>query len=668
MTTPISQANRPLLATPPGSAPLVPVSLVAEEAVSEPFLFTVDFTSPSGSIAAADVLGKPLPLGIPLTDGTTRPVHGIVRRFTNLGRTGPTGQWRYRAEIVPKLWLLTLSSDCRTFEEMTVFAIVEAVCKAAGVTDIRSDVAGNLPTLPYVVQYNETDFAFVSRLLEEAGLYYTFEQEETKHVLVVSDKHAGTIPAGLVPSLRIVAQSRDGQMEPDSVGGFVREFAVHAAGVSLADHALLRADSVGEAPSRNVGAAGTRFSFLGDLGPNASADVAKRRIEAEEVGRDVVRGTSNCAALQAGTRVKLTHGPLGSSGAEFHLLRVTHELTIGDVGASSGLGWQYQNTFTAVPVQTRYRPPRVTARPSVRGTQTAKVVGSGGDGQIDVDADGCVLLQFPWDRGAGKDGKSQHRVHVASVWAGTQWGFVQLPRIGQEVLVEFLEGDPDRPIVTGRVYNSANKPPYALTANKTQSGWKSRSVGGGADNFNELRFEDKQGEEHVYLQAEKDLQIKVKNDETRDVLNDRTTTIERDCTTTIKRDRKTTINQDATTGIDRDRTTTVSRHDKLEVTSGNLTIGVKSGNISVKADAGSITIEAMQGITLKCGPSTIKLTPSGVEVKAPTLKLEAQATADLKATIIQVEANAMAKLKASAMIQIDGGASLMAKGGVTIIG
>jgi type VI secretion system secreted protein VgrG len=175
VTTRISQANRPLLATPPGGAPLVPVSLTGEEAVSQPFLFTVDFTSPSASITAADVLGKPLPLGIPLVDGSTRPVHGIVRRFMNLGRSGPTGEWRYRAEIVPKLWLLTLSSDCRTFEDKSVLDIVEAVCKAAGVTDVRRDVTTQPAAVPYVVQYNETNFDFVSRLLEEAGLYYTFE-------------------------------------------------------------------------------------------------------------------------------------------------------------------------------------------------------------------------------------------------------------------------------------------------------------------------------------------------------------------------------------------------------------------------------------------------------------------------------------------------------------
>jgi type VI secretion system secreted protein VgrG len=377
---------------------------------------------------------------------------------------------------------------------------------------------------------------------------------------------------------------------------------------------------------------------------------------------------------------------------------VAHELTIGDVGASSGLAWRYGNTFTAVPAELPYRPPRATPRPSVRGTQTAKVVGSGGEGQIDVDADGCVLLQFPWDRGDGKDGKSKHRVHVASVWAGTQWGFVQLPRIGQEVLVEFLEGDPDRPIVTGRVYNSANKPPYALVANKTQSGWKSRTVGGGADNFNELRFEDKQGEEHVYLQAEKDLQVHVKNDETRTVLHDRTTTIknadtrtveEGDDTHTVKKGKQTvevsqgdqevtvavgkqkiTVNGDQTLVVQTgNRSASVDTgNDQLTVKVGNLTIGVKLGNISIKADVGSITLEALQGITLKCGPtSSVKLTPAGVEVKGAMVTVEGQAQAQVKAAMVQVQGTAMTQVKAP-MVQVNGDALLMAKGAVTMIG
>jgi len=466
--------------------------------------------------------------------------------------------------------------------------------------------------------------------------------------------------------------------------------------VSLADHDLLRADSTGKVSSGSPGARGEWFDFLGDLGPNDSAGEAKLRIELDETGHDVLRGTSTCAAFGAGTRVSVAGGPAGTGGTELHLLRVTHELEVGDVIAASGLSAKYENRFECIPATVRYRPGRVTPRPSVRGTQTAKVVGSGGTGEIDVDKNGCILLQFPWDRGVGKDGGSKHRVHVASVWAGTGWGFVQIPRVGQEVLVEFLEGDPDRPIVTGRVYNSAHKAPYDLPANKTQAGWKSRTLGGGSDNFNELRFEDKKGEEHVFAQAEKDLKVVVKNDETREVRHDRTTTIknhdkrtvsEGNDEHTVKKGNQTiTVTQGdqtievssgkQTVKVHADQAITVEQgnrsvtldqgNDKLDVKMGDLSVNVSLGNIAIKAGAGKIAIEAMQELSLKVGMSSIVLKPDGIEIKGLNVKTEAIMEAKTKGTMTTVEGSALTQIK-GAMTQVNGDGMLMLKGGITMI-
>ena len=664
-----TQANRPLRATTPlGGDALVLVSVEGHEAVSEPFMFTADFVATDRDVSAARLLGKPVTLHLQYGENTYRPVHGIVRRFASLG--GNEAMAHYRAEIVPSLWLLTLSTHSRTFEKKSVTDIVEQVCRDAGVTDLKLQVAAAPPALDYVVQYRETDFAFVSRLLEGAGLYYTFEHTDSSHVLVISDAIAGSVKAGAVEQLTINGQLVDGRPQTGVVFRTTREHAVHAKKVAVADHALLRADDRGQSESAHPGAAGQLVDFLGDLGPKDSAAEAKRRIEQQEALHDVVTGASTMASLASGTRVKLTGGQFAKP-LEVHLLRVSHRAQIGDVVGGSGADSFYENEFTAIPAKTRFRPKRATAAPSVRGTQTAKIVGTGGTGAIDVDKSGCVLLQFPWDEGEGKNGASAHRVHVASVWAGTGWGFVQHPRVGQEVLVEFLEGDPDRPIVTGRVYNSDHKPPYALPDKKTQSGWKSRTLGGGDQNFNEIRFDDDKGNEHVFVQAEKDLQTKVKNDETRDVLHDRTTTIKNNDTRTVsdgddshtisKGDQTLEITMGKQTEtIKGNRSVTISQgNDELKISMGNLTIGVSMGNISIKANMGKITLEALQGIELKVGPTSVKLDPGSITLDTPGML-------NAKGAMVTVEGKGMATVKAP-MTQIKGDAMLMAKGGITMI-
>ena len=688
-TLAVTQAGRLLTATTPlGGDVLVPVRLFGTEELSRPFLFTVDFSSDQANIAASALLGKPIGIAVTLPDDSTRHFHGLVRRFANLGVEGATGRTGYRAELVPWLWMLSLASDARTFENQSVLDIADAIFAAAGYSDHKRKVTAAPAALPYVVQYGETNLAFISRLLEAAGLHYTFEFAADKHTLVISDAKGSAIPAGALASVPMAAALRTGASragaQADAVLTAEREFTVHTQSVALGDFHLLRSADSNSATSQGAGAAGELYEFLGDLSGTPSAGItaaeAKRRIEAEEATGDVVRGTSTCGAFTAGTRVTITGGAFGASGVELQLTRVAHAIENGDTIAGADTDGSLENTFTAIPAATLFRPPRTTPWPSVRGTQTALVIGTGGTGQIDVDANGCVLLQFPWDRGAGKDGGSTHRVHLTSQWSGTGWGAIQLPRVGQRVLVEFLEGDPDRPIVTGRVYSNNHAHPYALPDNKTQSGMKSRSVGGGADNFNELRFEDKSGEEHVYLQAEKDLQTKVKHDETHDVLHDRTTTVTHDDTRTVKEGNDTLIvskgkqtievsegDQEVTVKTGK-QTITVHGDQTLTVQTGNAKIDVTAGNVTIKATAGAVTIEApAQGITLKSGPSSIEIKPQGVTIKGVQVSVEGQAQAALKGAMVSITGQAMAKLE-SPMSQITGSALLKLGGGVTMAG
>ena len=665
----ITQKGRRLRATTPlGTDVLVPVSLTGTEAVSQLFQFTVDFVSEDSAVKPAALLGKAITVHIVREDGSDRDIHGHVRSFAALGTTNQLAS--YRAEIVPALWFLSLSSDCRTFEEMSRTEIVEKVCKAAGVTDIKLRVAAAAAKVPYIAQFRESNLHFVTRLLEEAGLYYAFEHTASKHTLVISDSVAGTIPAIKGDSMRVHSTLMGERPESETVFEIHREHHVHTEKIALADHELHRPDAVGNATSTSDGSRGEAYDYPGDIGANTLAGDAKLRIEAVERLRDVVRGRCSSPSFGAGMRVKLKDGPPDISGADFHLVEVNHSVQIGDVYSGTVGESVYENQFSAIPAATPCRPARLSERPLVHGTQTAKVVGAGGDGAIDVDDKGRVLLEFPWDRGAGKGGKSKYRVYVASAWGGQSWGFIQLPRVGHEVLIEYLDGDVNRPIITGRVYNSSHPLPYALPGNKTQSGWKSRTLDGGAANFNEIRFDDKKGSEQVFVQAEKDMELNIKHDRTTKIKNHDTRTLdEGDDTHTVTKGKQTiTIKGDQTLTInDGNRKATVEKgNDTLTVSKGNMTVDVSMGNIKVDAGKGKIAIEAMQEITLKVGSNSIKIDVTGVTIKGTMIKIEGTAMAEMKSPMTKVEGSGMMEVK-GAMTQVKGDALLIAKGGITMI-
>ena len=792
MATTITQAGRPLQA---GRTPLddpdelVPLRLVGSEGLSRPFHFVVDFLSPTAGLGPEKLLGKGIGLMVFGAPNTTRLVHGRVAQWVELGVTGSSGLTHYRAELVPAFWLLSLSSDCRTFEGRTVREIVEAVFAGHNFRNFSFRLVGTPPPIPYVVQYQESDFAFVSRLLEDHGLHYAFEHQLDKDVLVITDRLGSLVPEGVMATIPVSTAKRKsglpnipgvgppgkaagkaagtavggvvgsllgplGSLAGGAIGGAVatlvedvidrifggddrplpnvvtellRERRVHTKTMAARDFHLLRAADADTATSSDPGVSGERFEFLGDLSGTPEAGVARattrQRIEVEEAGREVLRGSATACTLTPGTRVTITGGLLGADGTELHVLEVAHVVDAGSLLTGDRAEIKYVNEFAAMPATTQYRPERLTERPSVRGTQTAEVVGAGDAGEIDVDASGRVLLKFPWDRGDGKDGRSGHRVHVAGLWSGVGWGEIHHPRVGQLVLAEFLEGDPDRPIVTGRVYSRNHAHPYALPADKTQSGLKSRTLGGGDDNFNELRFEDKQGEEHVFLQAEKDLLVTVKSDETKTVGHDRTVTVQHndhlevkdgehkllitkgnqiilahegnqfvrvgtgDQDVSVKEGNQSiaTLAGNQTVDVNGDQTVTVTKGDQtivvkdgkteytvetgtfeLRALNDDLTVHADVGDIVIKADAGKIKIEAAMEIELKVGPCSIKLAPSGITIKGPTVKVDAQGQAEIKSAMVKVEGSGMLQLKAP-MTQVNGDGMLMAKGGLTMI-
>jgi type VI secretion system secreted protein VgrG len=622
-----------------------------------------------------------------LGDNTPRHFHGLVRSVAQGGTThDASGEQRtaYRLTLVPALWTLTRTRRSRIFQQMTVRQILEQVL--TGLT-MQVDLRGKYEPRNYCVQYRETDFEFVSRLMEEEGIFYFFKHVDGAHTLILGDEPAAH-PA--LPGRPIPFKPTQGGAQPeDAIYGWQKEQTLTAGKVVLWDHtfempgrnhaatAPIHATTAVGAVTHKLAVGGNdafelydypggyakRFDGVTPGGGDQARELqkiasdnertAKLRMQTEEARTLRTEGTSSCRHFTSG--YKLTLDGNGAAAGSYVLVEVEHVARAGDVALSgTSDGFQYENRFVCIPAALPFRPQAGTPRPHVAGCQTATVVGPRGE-DIYVDKYGRVKVQFHWDRAGGNDANSSCWVRVATPWAGKMWGAVHLPRIGQEVVVDFLEGDPDRPIILGSVYNAEQMPPYALPENRTQSGVKSRSSPQGTDEmFNELRFEDKKGEEHIFLQAQKDLKVLVENDETaHEVLHDTTTTITNHDT---RSSRKATTNnhregrqpsyevaraikcgacQRASRNImvKKDQITIIAPatawsrvntgHAREEGPHGERSIWWTRGNVGSKAASVKITLEAMQGIELivtaaadqaRCRPRfTTKERPCGEE-------------------------------------------------------
>jgi len=541
----LKQANRALkLTTPLGEDVLLLTAFHGHEEMSRLFRYQLDMISDDNAITAADIVGKNVTFSIDLADGSFRRFNGYVSRFV-AGDEDEENRRNYRAEVVPWLWFLTRTSDCRIFQKKTLPEIIEQIFGDLGFSDFEvSQIKGSHPQWEYCVQYRETDFNFVSRLMEQEGIFYFFKHEDGKHTMVLADQKG--------------AYETCAESEVD--------FPRHYGTTEITDHITswehswefrtgkwAHTDYNFETPSNSlmtseqtvVDLPGNKkyefYDFPGEYGTTGDGTpLAKLRMEEEEVEHDVVHAASGCKSFSPGFKFSIgEHRSSGERGKSYVISSIRHSATepmAYETGRGS-IAEDYSNTFICIPDSVSFRPARATPKPVVQGCQTAVIVGPSGE-EIYTDKYGRVKVQFHWDREGKKDENSSCWIRVAQNWAGKNWGIVFNPRIGQEVIVDFIEGDPDRPIITGRVYNAEQMPPYELPANQTQSTIKSRSSkGGGADNFNEIRFEDEMGSEEMYIHAEKDQNTVVENDQTIAVGNDRTESIERDRRLTVGRDK-----------------------------------------------------------------------------------------------------------------------------------
>lgn len=707
-TTEISGDTRYLAAgLPSGVDELLVRTFEGSEQLGRPFQFQVELLGLK-IVDPTKVIGKNMTVRMTMGDGKPRFFNGYVSRFVHEGMDGRLH--RFRATLVPWLWFLTRQSDCRLFfktatadlmKKTKVPEIIQEIWKTAGFTDYEDRLKGTYPERELTVQYRETTFAFCQRLMEYEGIYYYFKHEDGKHTLVLADDPANhdAGPAAEVSYLPTDSASTD----EERINLWTVERELQTTKTALTDYdfkkpktALLATGAM----ARDVDPEYEFFDYPGDYTVQADGDrLARTRAEESACQFMTVHAQGNCRGIASGFKFKLVGQLREDMKDEFLAVDVRHHAVCdaGDSVEDDSAGADgYVCSFTARKAADQFRPQRLTPKPVVNGPQTAVVCGKSGE-EIETDEYGQIKVHFHWDRYGKMDENASPWIRVAQSWAGKKWGSIHTPRIGQEVMVEFLEGDPDKPIVTGRVYNNEHMPPYALPDNKTISGIKSDSSKGGAG-FNELRFEDKKGEEQIFMHGEKNLDVRIKNDAHEFIGHDKHLQVENDNHVWIKNDEHVKIARDQVNLISRDRGLKVDGKESVEITkSKSLKVGddvieefkknqstqvtenyyLKAKNIVLEA-AENITIMINDKIYLAFDSKGVKIGSSGkVELESTgamglkssdALKMEAAQAAELKGgTGLKMDGGPTVELKASGSAKVDGGGSLSLKGGAVKI-
>ncbi|RIK86323.1 MAG: hypothetical protein DCC67_02920 [Planctomycetota bacterium] len=496
----LKQASRLLsLQTPLGDNEMVLTGFTGEEGLSRLFRFQLEMISDNNAVSPKDVVGKNVTFGVRLADDSLRRFNGVVARF-QAGDEDENGRRSYRAEVVPQFWFLTRNADCRIFENKTLKQIIEEVFSDRGLTDYKIDFKGKHAEREYCVQFRESDFNFLSRLMEEEGVWYAFKHEDGKHTMLIADKSSAYFDCQ--------------QKEVDYPFDF--------GGIALEDHIrswnhnyefrsgkVAQADYNFKTPSADLGTSSTTivkdvsgadkyelFDYPGYYFVKSDGQpLADVRMEEEEVEHDVVEGTSLCRCFTPGGKFKIRqHRSASEKGKSYVVTSVQHqarELMSYETGGSAD-EQGYANSFTCIPDSVNFRPQRRTSKPSVQGLQTAVVIG---DDEIPVDEYGRVRVRFFWDRKGKKEDVGTCWVRVSQLWASAEWGGMHIPHKDDEVLVDFIDGDPDRPMIVGRVYNAQRKVPLPLPDEKTKS--IIRDYGN-----NQMIWEGKPGQQYLHIQQE----------------------------------------------------------------------------------------------------------------------------------------------------------------------
>jgi type VI secretion system secreted protein VgrG len=628
-----SQNESPIaVGTAWGPDALLLTSFTHNAGVSEPFHIKLRGLSEKKDLKTKDLLRTQATIRINLSDDPDSPamkyLNGKVVRAAVLEQQEELTE--YEVEMVPWFSFLKLHRDCKIFQDKNAKEIIEEVFGDLGFTDFDFDVQGSPKTREYCVQYRESSFDFVSRLLEEEGYWYYFKHEDGKHTMMIRNSNAKfpvcpkktlhydtTKSSKWEQEILEISFQREARTSKETR----RDYNFENPSVTL--HSTL--------PASFAGGPEEYYDYPGMyLQKGDGDDLVELLADHQDSHVTRVHFRGKARELSCGCRVNIAQHFHGDANEEVYVLEFHERSSF--VGYRSGTKdfskpnsedvFKYENHAVAgCSADGTYRPPRKTLIPQVRGVQTAVVVGPSGE-EIYTDKYGRIKVQFHWDRKGAKDENSSCWIRVASPWAGKGWGMVSTPRIGQEVVVDFLEGHPDRPLVIGSVYNAEQMPPYDLPGNATQCGWKSRSSkGGGGDNYNEIRLEDSKGSEEFYMQAEKDMNVLVKDNRAIKIRDgDDSLTIE-------SGDRSVAIEKGG-------RKTEIKKNDVLEVGDNITTKAGKNvteeagqdfkikGGKNVEIEAGmNMTIKAGTQITIQAGSGKIVLNAAGVTITGTLVKI-----------------------------------------------
>lgn len=639
-----------LVTTPLGADKFILKSFQGEERISGLFHYRLELISTDDSIDFSSIVGKNVTITIILPGTDKQYVNGVVGRFSQAGKSARFTT--YHADVYPWFWLLTMNSDHRIFQNKTVPDIIKQVFSDLSFTDFKDSLTKTYSPREYCVQYGETAFNFVSRLMESEGIFYFFNHASSVHTLVLADDSSAYLSMPGLSTVQASASGRAWETADALLECQVRQ-EVTAGQYKSDDYNFetpstdLVATTSGSDTSRSL------YYYPGDYTTASDGEtVTSLRLDSFQAPGKLITGSSMCRAFHAGCKFTLANHYRADANTDYILSSVTHQGTQED----------YSNSFEAFPSTAKFRPAQVTPRPKIVGSQTAAVVGKSGE-EIWTDQYGRIKVQFHWDQLGKNDENSSCWIRVAQGWAGKAWGSIFVPRIGQEVVVSFLEGNPDRPLVTGCVFNAQQTVPYTLPDDQTRSTIKTNSSKGGSG-FNEIRFEDKKDSEEIFIQAQKDMNITVLNDRATTVKNNRTTTVQEkdDSLVVDKGNRSIKVNTGnethevkgtralAITGNE----THANKADFTQNVTGNFTLKV-SGNLSIEV-SGSVSIKAGTSFDNKAGTAlTNKAGTALTNESGTSLTNKAGTSMSNEASIsIESKANASHTVESSGIMTVKG--------------